>query len=51
MQGYNYFYNIVRLSQANDHIAKNNEFDSVIRSNRHEDSKKVYPARLLAFHG
>jgi hypothetical protein len=51
MQGHNYFYNTARPFQANDHITKNNEFDSAIRSDRYEDSKKVYPVRLLTFYG
>jgi hypothetical protein len=50
IQKYNYFYNTARPSQANDYITKNNEFDNAIRSDCYEDSEKVYPARLLAFH-
>jgi hypothetical protein len=50
MQKYDYFYNIARLFQANDHTARNNEFDSAVRSDRHEDFRKAYSARLLAFY-
>jgi hypothetical protein len=50
MQKYDCFYNTTRPSQVNDYTAKSNEFDSAVRSDRHEDSGKTYPARLLIFH-
>jgi hypothetical protein len=51
VQGYDYFYDITRPFQINDYIVKSNEFDSIVRSDRYEDSGKVYPARLFAFYG
>jgi hypothetical protein len=51
MQKYNYFHNTARPSQVNDHITRNNEFNNAIRSNRYENSEKIYPARLFAFYG
>jgi hypothetical protein len=50
MQRHNCLYNITRPFQANDYTVKNNEFDSTVRSDRHEDSKKTYPARLFTFY-
>ena len=50
MQGHDYFYNITRPSQTNNHTVRNNEFDNIIRSDRYKDSEKTYPAHLFIFH-
>jgi hypothetical protein len=50
MQKHDYFYNTARPFQVNDYTVKSNEFDSAVRSDRYEDFKKIYPARLLTFY-